>query len=86
MKRDSHHIFGPCHELEEFHGDAEQLRQVVPAELAEPLESLLHGLANIRRVRQSFGKECLNVIVAQQELEKDAIAIEKACAALWRDA
>ena len=77
---------GPCWEVEPFTGDAEQLAQIAPKELVGPLESLLSTLQNIRNVRASFGKPCLNTIVAVEELEKDAIAIEAACKQLWRDA
>ena len=77
---------GPCWEVEPFTGDAEQIAQIARPELVKPLAELLHTLANIRRVRASFGRTTLNVIAAVEELEADAAAIEKACEKLWRDA
>lgn len=85
MRRDEHPIFGPCHEVPAFFGDEEQLRQIVPAELVEPLQSILSTLSEIRTVRASFGKPTLNERVVVERLEKDAEAIEKACAVIWRD-
>lgn len=71
--------------VEPFTGMAEQIQQIAPKELAEPLERLFLRLSEIRTVRASFGKECLNVRVVVEQLEKDAEAIERACKELWRD-
>ena len=74
-----------CHRIEPFCGDEEQLKQIVRAELAAPLERMLLTLSEIRAVRASFGKATLNERVVVERLEKDAAEIETACKAMWRD-
>jgi len=77
----------PCHELEPFDPtNDDQLAQIVPAQLVDPLHALFSSLIHIRMVRHSFGENCVNVRAAVEELERDAEEIYKACAALWRNA
>jgi len=73
-------------ELPEFTGLADDLKQIVPSELAEPLERMFLTLSEIKTVRASFGKPHLRERVVVERLEGHAEEIYRACAALWRDA
>jgi hypothetical protein len=66
-----------CHRIEPFCGDEEQLKQIVPAELAGPLEGLLTCLSEYRST---------NHTAALIGLHKHAEEIDRVCKQLWRDA
>ena len=75
-----------AYDAPEFTYLEEDFRQIVPKELAQPLELLFGTVAQIEAIKGSYGAECVAAEKALQWLMHDIRRLEQEILTLWENA